>query len=100
MAIQLERANRLDPSTELNIRAPRWFAKNVRQVCDRVGGRPRRYRDTVRSETAKPSFSNSPWMREAPQSRFSILIRRMRSWTSDTMRGLPGRRRDRALHHP
>jgi hypothetical protein len=48
------------------IRSPRWFAKNVRQVCDRVVGRPRRSRETVRSEMAMPSFSNSPWIRGAP----------------------------------
>src|SRR4029450_971239 len=39
---------------------PRWFAKNVRQVWDRAGGRPCRYRERVRSEMAIPSFSNSP----------------------------------------
>lgn len=27
---------------EVTVGPPRWFAKNVRQVCDRVGGRPRR----------------------------------------------------------
>ena len=27
---------------EINLWSPKWFAKNVRQVCDRVVGRPRR----------------------------------------------------------
>ncbi|PYR26722.1 MAG: hypothetical protein DMF98_08155 [Acidobacteria bacterium] len=27
---------------EMNLKLPRWFAKNVRQVCDRGVGRPRR----------------------------------------------------------
>jgi hypothetical protein len=51
----------------MNAKSPRWFAKNVRQVCDRAVGRPCRYRETVRSETAIPSFSNSPWIGGAPQ---------------------------------
>jgi hypothetical protein len=41
--------------------------RSVRQVRDRVVGRPCRYRETVRSEMAIPSFSNSPWIRGAPQ---------------------------------
>jgi hypothetical protein len=43
---------------EIKVWPPRWLAKNVRQVCDRVVGRPCRYRETVRSEMAIPSFSN------------------------------------------
>ena len=31
-----------DISGELNVSVPRWFARNVRQVCDRVFGLPRR----------------------------------------------------------
>jgi hypothetical protein len=27
---------------EMNVRSLKWFAKKVRQVCDRVGGRLRR----------------------------------------------------------
>ena len=80
--------------------APTWFLRNVRHVCDRPRVRSGRYRETVRSETAMPSFSNSPWMRGAPQRQFSVRRRRMRFRTSDSMRGLPGRRRERALHHP
>jgi hypothetical protein len=49
-----------DVSDEVNARLPMWFARNVRQVCDGVVSRWGRYRDTVRSETVNPSFSNSP----------------------------------------
>jgi hypothetical protein len=45
---------------ELNVRAPKWFAKNVRDVCDGPLNRSHRYRDTVRSETVMASFTNSP----------------------------------------
>src|SRR5262252_7232642 len=51
---------------EMNVRSPTRFAKNVRQVCDHVGGRPRRYRETVRSEMAIPSFSNSRGSTDRP----------------------------------
>ena len=80
--------------------APTWFLRHGRHVCDRPRVRSGRYRETVRSETAMPSFGNSPWMRGAPQRQFSVRMRRMRSRTADSMRGLPGRRRERALHHP
>ena len=43
------------------------YARSVTVLVSRSG----RYRDTVRSETAIPSFSNSPWIRGAPQRRFS-----------------------------
>jgi hypothetical protein len=46
---------------------PKWFAKNVRQVRDRVVGRPRKWRETVRSEMVIPSFSSSSWIRGAPK---------------------------------
>jgi hypothetical protein len=52
----------------MNAPSPRWFAKKLRQLCDRAVGRPCRFRETVRSETAIPSFSNSPWIpRSAPE---------------------------------
>jgi hypothetical protein len=47
-----------------------------------------------------PSFTNSPWIRGAPQRRFSVATRRMRARTSASMRGLPGRRRGRRRQHP
>jgi len=43
---------------------------------------------TVRSETATPRLSSSPWIRGAPQRRFSAAMRRMRARTSELMRGL------------
>src|SRR5882672_1532492 len=41
---------------------PTWLARNVPHVCDGALGTTARYRDTVRSETATPSFSSSPWI--------------------------------------
>jgi hypothetical protein len=74
---------------EINVWPPRRFAKNVRQVWDRVVGRPCRYRETVRFEMVIPSFSNSPWIRGAPQRQFSAAMRRIRSRHGESMRGLP-----------
>src|SRR5215471_20543862 len=56
----------------------RWFRNNISQRLPRSGlvGIRCRQRDTVGSETLKPSFSNSPWMRGAPQARFSAAIRK------------------------
>jgi hypothetical protein len=48
-----------------------------RQVCDGGFRRCGMYRDTVASETLKPSMSNSAWMRGAPQVGFSRAIRTM-----------------------
>ena len=50
-------------TVDVNAKVPMWFAKNVRQVWDRLVRRSGRYRDTVRSETVNPSLSNSPWIR-------------------------------------
>ena len=83
---------------EINVWPPRWFAKNVRQLCDQMVGRPCRYRETVRSEMVIPSFSNSPWIRGAPQRQFSAAIQRIRSRQGESMRGLPGRRARRRQH--
>jgi hypothetical protein len=69
--------------------ATRWLARNVRHVCDGAVPRSGRYRDTVRSERTSPSFSNSPWIRGAPQRWFSVAIRRMRARRSASMHGLP-----------
>lgn len=46
---------------------PRWFFRNVRQVCE--GGLRRRgiRREIVRSETSNPSFYNSPCIRARPR---------------------------------
>ena len=88
-----------DATVEVNAR-PMWFAKNVLQVCDGAVSRSGRYRDTVRSETVMPSFSNSPWIRGAPQRKFSVAMRRMRARRCESIRGLPGRRRERRLQYP
>jgi hypothetical protein len=89
-----------DVTEEVDASATRWLARKVRHVCDGAVPRSGRYRDTVRSETIIPSFSNSPWIRGAPQRWFSVAIRRMRTRRSASMHGLPGRRRDRRLQHP
>jgi hypothetical protein len=83
-----------DVTVEVNARVPMWFAKNVRQVWDRLVCRSGRYRDTVRSETVKPSLSNSPWIRGAPQRPLAVAIRGMRLRSCASMRGRPGRRRE------
>jgi hypothetical protein len=80
-------------TTKKSIAAARgiWLARNVRHVCD--GGVKRRgmARDTVASLTAKPSLSNSPWMRGAPQPTLSRAICRMRLRISAALRGRPPR---------
>jgi hypothetical protein len=43
---------------------------------------------------AKPSLSSSPWMRGAPHSGFSALIRRINARRSAAIRGRPPRERD------
>jgi hypothetical protein len=48
------------------------------------------YLETVDSAIWKPSFSNSPWMRGAPHSGFSVLIRRMSSRTANRPDGIFG----------
>jgi hypothetical protein len=39
---------------------PRWFSRNVRQVCEAGLRRRDINREIVRSETSNPSFNNSP----------------------------------------
>jgi hypothetical protein len=51
--------------------------------CFRILGAFRVQRETVRSEILNPSFSNSPWMRGAPQVGFSATMRKIRSATFD-----------------
>ena len=58
-------------------RSATWFWRNVLHVCDGGCGRRGISRATVRCEASNPSFSNSPWMRGAPQSGFaSAMVRR------------------------
>ena len=47
---------------------------------------------------AIPSFSNSPWIRGAPQRQFSAAMRRIRSRYGESIHGLPGRRERRRQH--
>jgi hypothetical protein len=56
------------------------------------------YFETVDRATVKPSFSSSPWMRGAPQSRFSSHMRRMRSRSSRSTLGRPPELRDFQRH--
>ena len=60
------------------------------------GGRWRRtmYLPTVDSATSIPSINNSPWIRGAPHSGFSRLIRRISPRTSESTRGRLPRWRD------
>ena len=53
-------------------------------ALDRLGisGRSLHPRETLRSDTSKPSMSSSPWMRGAPQVAFSAIIRKIRPRTS------------------
>jgi hypothetical protein len=48
----------------------------------------------VRSQKENPSFSNSPWIRGAPQRQFSVAMRPMRLRSCESMRSRPGRRRE------
>ena len=59
----------------------RWLRRNVSQRLPRSGllGIRCSHRDTVGSEILKPSFSNSLWMRGAPQVGFSAAIRKISS---------------------
>jgi hypothetical protein len=68
-----------DVTVEANASWPNSFARNVRQLWRRCFLRSGIYRDTVRSETEIPSFSNSPWIRGAPQRPFDVAMRRMRN---------------------
>lgn len=40
------------------------------------------FRDRLDRATSNPSFKSSPWIRDAPQSGFSVLIRRLSSRSS------------------
>jgi hypothetical protein len=65
-------------------------------VCTEMGA-PRRltmYLATLDWATANPSLSNSPWMRGAPQRKFSTLIRRISARRSESICGRPPKDRD------
>jgi hypothetical protein len=63
-----------------------------RKVCHPWLGGPRRltmYLATLDWATSNPSLSSSPWMRGAPQSGFSMLIRRINRRRSVSICGRP-----------
>jgi len=66
-----------------------WLRRKVRHPW--LGG-PRRltmYLATLDCATSNPSLSSSPWMRGAPQSGFSTLIRRINTRSSVSICGRP-----------
>src|SRR3979490_285399 len=66
-----------------------WLRKKVRHPW--LGG-PRRltmYLAMLDCATSNPSLSSSPWMRGAPQSGFSTLIRRINTRSSGSICGRP-----------
>src|ERR1700675_3988912 len=76
---------------------------NVRRVVTQEGspslaGRPppfdHMYLATLDCATSNPSLSSSPWMRGAPQSGFSTLIRRINTRSSVSICGRPPNGRD------
>src|SRR6516165_4146212 len=54
-----------------------WLRRKVRHPWDGGPHRLTMYFATLARETSKPSLSNSPWMRGAPHSGLSTLIRRI-----------------------
>src|SRR6266403_5684388 len=71
-----------------------WLRRKVRHPWR---GGPRRltmYLATLDCATSNPSLSSSPWMRGAPQSGFSTLIRRINTRSSVSIRGRPPCGRD------
>ncbi|MCA6113193.1 hypothetical protein [Bradyrhizobium cenepequi] len=71
-----------------------WLRKKVRHPWL---GDPRRftmYLATLDCATSNPSLSSSPWMRGAPQSGFSMLIRRISARNSVSICGRPLSDRD------
>ena len=75
---------------------PRWFERR----CARSRGwrlSPRHEPRTVRSETANPSFNNSPWMRGAPESGFATATSRSAAERRRRPVAGPPRGRDRRV---
>jgi hypothetical protein len=65
--------------------------RNVRHVGDGGPSRRPRYFATVVWETVSPSFSNSPWIRGAPQSGLAACICRISARMSMATAGRPAR---------
>ena len=74
----------------------RWLARKVHHRCraSECAGRRDMQRETVRSETSRPSFRISPWMRGAPHVGFSAAIRWTGARISAVVLGRPAWRRD------
>src|SRR5450631_3296963 len=66
-----------------------WLRKKIRHPW--LGGRRRltMYLATLDCAISNPSLSSSPWMRGAPQSGFSTLIRRINKRSSVSICGRP-----------
>jgi hypothetical protein len=60
-------------------------SKKIHPGCDGGFRRPTMYFETVDWATSNPSISNSPWIRDAPQSGFSLLIRRISKSTINSL---------------
>jgi hypothetical protein len=71
-----------------------WLRKKVRHPW--LGGARRltMYLATLDCATSNPSLSSSPWMRGAPQSGFSTLIRMINARSSVSICGRPPCGRD------
>jgi hypothetical protein len=70
-------------------RSRTWLVRNVRQVWDRGVCRFGSSRETVRSATSMPSFTNSPWILGAPHRGFAAAIRETRARISALTGGRP-----------
>src|SRR6266851_847654 len=71
-----------------------WLRRKADQPWDGGPHRLTMYFATLDCETSKPSLSSSPWMRGAPHSGFSALIRRISARSSASIFGRPPRERD------
>src|SRR5207248_241960 len=71
-----------------------WLCRKVRHPWEGGQDRLTMYFATLDSATSKPSLSSSPWIRGAPHSGLSALIRRISARRSASTCGRPPRERD------
>src|SRR6266516_4223561 len=71
-----------------------WLRRKVSHPWEGGQDRLTMYFATLDSATSKPSLSSSPWMRGAPHSGLSTLIRRINARRSASICGRPRRERD------
>src|SRR5205823_11831315 len=71
-----------------------WLRRKVHQPWDGSPHRLTMYFATLDRATSKPSLSSSPWMRGAPHSGLSTLIRRISARRSASIWGRPPKERD------